>query len=43
MKRSWLVLITVLLAAANAQVPEGTARIHYSRPDAAFAGWVLHV
>lgn len=38
-------MILGLLSAAGAQgsVPEGTARIHYSRPDAAFEGWVLHV
>ena len=43
MKRSWLVLILAFLAVASAQVPEGVARVHYSRPDAAFEGWVLHV
>ncbi len=45
MKRSRTVLMMVMLAAAGAQseVPEGSACVHYSRPDAAFAGWVLHV
>ena len=42
MKRNWVVLMMVLSAVAGAQVPEGVARIHYSRPDAA-TGWVLHV
>ncbi|CAA9569221.1 MAG: GH13_13 / GH13_37 / CBM41 / GH13 / GH13_ 11 / GH13_14 / GH13_32 [uncultured Truepera sp.] len=45
MKRSWIVLMMVMFAGAGAQseVPEGSARLHYSRPDGAFAGWALHV
>ena len=45
MKRSWIVMMMVMLAAAGAQseVPEGGVRVHYSRPDAAFGLWVLHV
>ena len=31
------------VADAQGVVPEGTARIHYSRPDAAYAGRTLHV
>ena len=42
---SVLTLFATLLQTANAQglVPENTARIHYSRPDATYAGWTLHV
>ena len=43
MKRSWPVLILAFLTVASAQVPDGVARIHYSRPDASYEGWVLHV
>jgi hypothetical protein len=47
MWRSPLILLTVLglWSAANAQSapPEGTARVHYNRPDGAFEGWTLHV
>lgn len=45
MQRNWVVLMMVLSVAAGAQggVPGDTARIHYSRPDAAFADWRLHV
>ncbi len=30
-------------AAAQSALPEGTARIHYQRPDAQYAPWGLHV
>jgi pullulanase len=37
-------LLTLALAAsAAAQVPAGTVRIHYQRPDSAYAGWGLHI
>ena len=47
-RRAWLGLfltIATLAAGAFAQseLPEGTARIHYQRPDATYQGWVLHV
>ena len=52
MKRYSIVLTVVLTwlmsglwPAANAQnvLPEGVARVHYSRPDTDFSGWTLHV
>ena len=37
-------LLTLAFAAsAAAQVPAGTVRIHYQRPDSAYAGWGLHI
>ena len=40
-----ITLFAISLQTANAQdvVPENTARIHYSRPDAVYEGWKLHV
>ncbi len=47
MKRMGIVLtmvwFVVWCALASAQVSDGVARIHYSRPDAAFEGWLLHL
>lgn len=39
-------LLCVLLSAlswVHAQLPENTARVHYSRPDGVYGGWTLHV
>ena len=46
MKRYGVVLAAVLImwSVVSAQsIPEDVARIHYSRPDAAFTDWTLHV
>ena len=40
-----VVALAALAGAASAQdeLPDGVARIHYQRPDAAYEGWELHV
>lgn len=51
MKNRWLALVhlcsflvwTSVGVAASQTVPDGTVRIHYLRPDGAYAGWELHV
>ncbi len=48
MKWSIIVLVTSLLTAGAAQnspnsLPEDVARVHYSRADAVYEGWTLHV
>lgn len=40
---SLLTLALVTSAAAQATLPAGTVRVHYQRPDGAYAGWGLHV
>lgn len=39
----WLVLGLAGAAGAQSGPPEGSARVHYSRPDTAYEGWTLHV
>jgi pullulanase len=39
----WLVLGLVGTVGAQSGPLEGGARVHYSRPDAVYEGWVLHV
>jgi pullulanase len=48
---AWFLLLAALVAAsvfvgaaaASEAIPDGSARIHYERPDGDYAGWVLHV